>query len=351
MTRTIKLLSGLAMLGGLAMPGVVVVPAAAASFDCTKASTPFEHAICDRPDLSAADDVLGKTFATAIGGLTKDGTEAMRAGQRVWLDYAQRVCTDNATPLTSGNYDDEGAACLLDKFKARSRALEASRMMGGHRFYVVSQYRAMPDPNEVDNPDSYWKVASHEVSYTLLDHDDPMAESFNGFMKQNWSTLSIPAPAATDDTETTSDSVDSAVIKQVTNSRITLEANTYWYGHGAAHGNGAVSYLHYFVPEHRALAASDVFAGEGWESTLLTLAKTQLEAEHSDWLQLPDDASLQALITDPTRWSFEDDYGLVIQFNQYEIAPYAYGAPTITIPWDKLEAIKADNQDIVRYGN
>ncbi|MFK4812493.1 DUF3298 domain-containing protein [Devosia sp. ZW T5_3] len=349
MSKTIKLLSALAMLGGLTAPAAFVLPAAAASFDCTKASTPFEHAICDRPELSAADEVLAKTFATAIGGLTKDGTEAMRAGQRVWLDYAQRVCTDTATPLTEGAYDDDSAACLLEKFKARSTVLEASRMIGGHRFYVASQYRAMPDPNEADDPDSYWKVASHELSYPLLDHDDAMAESFNGFIKQNWTALAPVNPQ--DDSEASSDSVDSAVIKQVLNSRITLETSTYWFGHGAAHGNGATRYLHYFVPEHRALAASDIFAGAGWEKALLALAKTGLEAEHSDWLQMPDDADLEAIIIDPARWSFEDAYGLVIQFNQYEIAPYAYGAPTVTIPWDQLEEFKADNQDVVRYGS
>lgn len=351
MTRTTKLLSALALLGTVAAPAGVVGPAAAASFDCAKASTPYEHAICERPDLSVADDVLAKTFATAIGGLTKDGTEAMRAGQRVWLDYAQRVCTDNATPLTAGSYDDDGAACLLDKLKARSRILEASRMIGGHRFYIVSQYRAMPDPNEVDNPDSYWKVASHELSYPLLDHDDPLAESFNGFMKQNWAAIARSGGEGMDDSDVTSDAVESAVIKQVLNSRITLEATTYWYGHGAAHGNGAFAYLHYFVPENRVLQASDVFAGEGWEQTLRTLALARLEEEHGDWLQLPDDDTIEKIVTDPARWSFEDDYGLVIQFNQYEVAPYVYGAPTITIPWEQLEAFKAANQDVVRYGN
>lgn len=350
MSKSIKVMSTLAMLGAMTAPAAVVVPAAAASFDCSKASTPYEQAICGRPELSAADDVLAKSFATAIGGLTKEGTEAMRASQRVWLDYAQRVCTDNATPLTSGSYDDEGASCLLEKLKARSLVLEASRMMGGHRFYIVSQYRAMPDPNEADNPDSYWKVSSHEMSYPLLDHDDPLAENFNGFMKQNWATVAGAGGDAAEDAS--ADVMDSAVVKQVLNSRITLETNSYWYGHGAAHGNGAIRYLHYFVPENRALLASDVFAGEGWEKTLLTLALARLEQEHGDWLQLPDnDEIIEKIVTDPARWSFDDDYGLVIQFNQYEVAAYAYGAPTITISWDDLEAIKADNQDKVRYGN
>ena len=31
----------------------------AASFDCNKASTATEHAICDYPELSALDDIMG----------------------------------------------------------------------------------------------------------------------------------------------------------------------------------------------------------------------------------------------------------------------------------------------------
>lgn len=54
------------------------LPAAAASFDCAKAGTPFEHAICDSPELSAADDRLAKTYQTAIGGLSENALAAVR---------------------------------------------------------------------------------------------------------------------------------------------------------------------------------------------------------------------------------------------------------------------------------
>src|SRR5687768_13630260 len=46
-------------------------PTLAASFDCTKASTPFENAICENEDLSEADKRLARTYATASGGLSE----------------------------------------------------------------------------------------------------------------------------------------------------------------------------------------------------------------------------------------------------------------------------------------
>lgn len=334
---------------------VAAVPAGAAIFDCTKAATPFEHAICDMPDLSAADDLLAKSFATATGGLTKGAVGLMRADQRNWLDYARRACTDDAEVMTSGRYDDNGASCLVEKFNTRSGALEQSRMISGHRFFLQSAYAVLPDPNEADNPDSYWKVASHEAIMPQLDSDDPLAEAFNRFIAEMGANKSdILSLAGGGDIDEVDASADTSVIIKVKelggNNRITMDVSTYWYGHGAAHGNWSISYLHYLADQDRGLIASDIFAGDDWASTLVDAAWAELQAEHAEWLQVETAGDIAEIVVEPSRWDLSNDYGLTIQFQPYEVAAYAYGAPTITIPWDKLDAIKAETQDEVRYG-
>ena len=335
----------------------VVVPtsAFAASFDCSKAATPFEHAICDIPELSAADDLLAKSFATATGGLTKDAVVLMRGDQRQWLDYAQRACTDNAEPLTRGRYDDNGGSCLVEKFNTRSRALEESRMIGGHRFYIQAVYGTLPDPNEASNPDSYWKVASHELVMPQLDGDDPLSGPFNSFIAEQAANqsdiLSLSGGAELDDLDPSSDTSVIIKVKELggTN-RITMEVSTYWYGHGAAHGNWSISYLHYLADKDRGIMATDIFAGDDWAGTLVDAAWAQLQAEHAEWLQVETAGDIAEIVVEPSRWDLSNDYGLTIQFQPYEVSAYAYGAPTITIPWEKLDAIKAETQDEVRYG-
>jgi uncharacterized protein YecT (DUF1311 family) len=335
---------------------LATLPASAASFDCAAASTPFEHAICDIPDLSAADERLSKSFATATGGLTKESVVLMRGDQRAWLDYAQRACTDDAEPLTQGSYPEMGGSCLVEKFNSRSSALEQSRMIDGHRFFMKSIYAALPDPNEVGNPDSYWKVASHEAVIPQLDADDPWAESFNRFameaVARDTEVVSAAGASAVADLDPSADSNVNIEVKELGGtSRITLEVGTYWYGHGAAHGNWTISYLHYLTAEDRGLVAGDVFTGEDWVGTLVDAAWAQLQAEHpTDWLQVESAGDIAELVVEPTRWDLSNDYGLVIQFQPYEVAAYAYGAPTITIPWEKLDAIKAETQDQVRWG-
>ena len=330
-----------------------IAPAHAASFDCSAAETPFEKAICENPDLSNLDEVLSKSFATAIGGLTKDGVTAVRADQRTWLEFAQRACSDDVRPLSSGSYNENAVACLADIFGSRSSALENSRMQGGHRFYMLGTYGAVPDPNEVDNPDSYWKVAKHELVYPQLDGDDALAEGFNGFLASRMETLAQIGtnPDVEDMLDPTADTDVVVKVVEVTGTkRITLEATSYWYGHGAAHGSHLIQYLHYYVPEEREVDASDIFAGEGWEKTLADLAWTQLQIEHKEWLQVESVDDIAEIVMQPTRWDLSDDYGLVIQFQPYEISAYAYGAPTITVPWEKLDAIQAEGRDAVRFG-
>lgn len=330
-------------------------PAGAASFDCAKASTPFEHAICEIPDLSAADDLLAKSFATATGGLTKGAVGLMRSDQRNWLDFAQRACTDDAQPLTSGRYDEAGGSCLVATFNTRSRALEQSRMIDGHRFLLQSVYAALADPNEAGNPDSYWKVASHELVMPLLDGDDPLAEAFNRFVAEQAANESdIMALAGGGDLGEADPSSDTSVKITVKDGggpgRITLAVSTYWYGHGAAHGNWGISYLHYLVEQDRGLVATDIFDGGDWQDTLVAAAWAELQAEHAEWLQVETAADIAEIVVEPSRWDLSNDYGLIIQFQPYEVSAYAYGAPTITIAWDKLDSIKAETQDQARYG-
>src|SRR5690606_34607066 len=141
---------------------IPVVTAHAASFDCNKASTPFEKAICADEDLSAADERLARTYSYAIGGLSESALATMKNGQREWLAFAQRACTQDAKPLTTGTYDDRGTRCLIDLFDSRSRILEQSRMINGIRFYPLTFYSAVIDEDEKDNPDSSYPVGQHE---------------------------------------------------------------------------------------------------------------------------------------------------------------------------------------------
>lgn len=347
----IRLACCAALLGG-AM--VVAGPVQAASFDCSKAGTPFEHAICDNPELSAADDRLAKTYATAIGGLSDAALADIRGSQRVWLDYAGRACTRDAAPLRDGTYDERGISCLVNVFNSRSRVLETSRMIDGTRLYPVGRFAALPDPYEADKPDSSWPVAQHELALVQIDSDEAFARAFNDAVLAEGEVISSgfaaqggPETVAEDASSDTSNSI---AVEDMSGNRIGLRVNTYWYGHGAAHGNYTTTWLHFLREEQRWLAASDIFGGKGWQKGLLNLVVEAARDEHGDALMLDDTSYIAESVIDPARWDLSDPYGLIVQFQPYEISSYAYGAPTARVSWEALAPYLAETADKYRYG-
>jgi uncharacterized protein len=306
---------------------LAALPAQAASFDCAKASTSFERAICDSPGLSKQDEILARAYATALGGLSRAASDAVKAGQRDWLRFVERACTDDAEPL-SGTYDDDGQSCLSTLFGNRIRDLEESRMRSGRRVYMVDRYTVFPDPEATD--DSFTKVTTRQVSSARIDGDDGEARGFNALMESYEGRVTTEAEG-----DASSDTENNFTVDSLTATRISVRNDLYWYGHGAAHGNYGVTYIHYLVAEDRELMASDLFQGQGWIAALADLAFADLQRQLGDgmWPTSPDE--LLEAVGDPTRWNFAER-GLAVQFQPYEVTAYAAGAPTVLIAWEQL---------------
>jgi uncharacterized protein YecT (DUF1311 family) len=91
----------------------------AQSFDCTKATTPVERAICASNQLRNLDDSLAHDLKAALSALP-DHRQRLLADQRRWLAYRDRRCR-NQSPLD---------ACLIPLYKARVAHLQAYASAG-----------------------------------------------------------------------------------------------------------------------------------------------------------------------------------------------------------------------------
>ena len=325
------------VLAGLVLALLLIGPAAAASFDCKGARTPFAKAICSTPELSKADDALAAALKTALDGLSAPAMTEVQSAQDNWVKFANLACTSNAKPATRP-YTADGIDCLKNLFSDRAEQLQHGKTIGGLRFYYVDRYAALKDP---DPQSSEFKVATKFVSTPRIDGDDPEAAAFNRFIetgvKDDIDPAIATAPKPDDGTE---DDANSLVVDTVNPVRISMSLNLYSYGHGAAHGNPGVTYIHYLRAQQRRLAAADVFAGSGWQAKLQTLALAAVKKAEGEDLMLDDPASINDIVIGPARWDFSKD-GLILQFEPYEIAAYAFGSPTVTIPWADLKDVLA----------
>jgi uncharacterized protein len=80
---------------GVSVLAVFASTAQAVSFDCQKAKSFVEKAVCQDPTLSDLDDELGSLYQSAMDNSTKPAASALKKQQLKWL--AQRdACQTNA---------------------------------------------------------------------------------------------------------------------------------------------------------------------------------------------------------------------------------------------------------------
>lgn len=334
----IRLLSALCL---LILPASIG-PAQGASFDCGKASTPFEEAICGDEGLSKADERLARSYSFALAGLSESASTRLKRSQQDWLRHAQRACTAENEPLLTGSYDERMIWCLSNLYTARAGALEMSRFYRGERLYTVGQYASYLDSYRLEEPDFRWPVGHHELTVVQLDSTEPYAEKLNAAL---WAEGEARSSTRDEDGEGDAGGDDTSVVIDLQggywDGRMSFTVESSWYPHGAAHGGHTTSYLHYLVEEERFAQADDLFEGKKWKGELAKLTATALEEQLGPILfpESDDASTLEDIVSDVSRWDFSNYLGLTIQFQPYEVTAYAYGTPTIFLLWDDLEPL------------
>ncbi|MYO03860.1 hypothetical protein DCI99_25405, partial [Salmonella enterica subsp. enterica serovar Typhimurium] len=110
-------------------------PAIGASFDCDKAGTPVEHAICQQTSLGELDSKISDSYLRATSSMTAQDAAALRTEQRAWLK-TRNACAGNASELN---------ACLMATMKPRAEQLERIARRATHDFdAAVSLIPASP---------------------------------------------------------------------------------------------------------------------------------------------------------------------------------------------------------------
>lgn len=91
----------------------------AASFDCAKAATPTEHAICDNPQLSSLDDQTAGLYYTLISGGAPQATASAADFKKEQVSFLAR------RDACGANYD-----CLISAYTAQIMYLKAASGQG-----------------------------------------------------------------------------------------------------------------------------------------------------------------------------------------------------------------------------
>jgi len=328
----------------LSLPFLLSVLAHAASFDCTKAKTAQEKAICGTPALSAADDQMAAAYKAWLAAAQPDWAAGIRGNQIVWLHTRDEDCS-------AGDADNSIAACLGNVYKERIAELQGMvQHIGGVTF--VSQaitLTARDTPNSVPAGMSEiapgfgtlaaaWPQASSTapqwIAWNKAIEQAAMqaVNSFNGNSQkpaQDWTQLVLPGI----------DDVVTVTVDGFNGKMISATIVNDYDGHGA-HPTENSSESYWMLSEQRALKPEDVFLpNSGWdtwmEKRLDSYLKQVLDSNGDDQRQYqPGD--LPGIVTNPADWKLEPA-GFSIFFQPYQVACYACTPQPLVIPWSDLK--------------
>jgi hypothetical protein len=121
------------------------------------------------------------------------------------------------------------------------------------------------------------------------------------------------------------------------NNLLEIEQSGYDYPIGAAHGMPGKKYYHIDVKTGRFYELKDLFkSGSNYTTVLGKLVNRQIKEGKNEDVMLYDDNEVEVRKDQPF---FLSEDSLMVYYTPYEIAPYAAGFPTFTIPFTELEDI------------
>jgi uncharacterized protein YecT (DUF1311 family) len=303
----------------------------ASAFDCTKAESPVEKAICADAKLKAADDAMTAAYVALRNSVTGPDRKALGASQSKWVKSREDNCgAEEGTELNS---------CILSRTEERRGLLMAEPESGpgtGSRLMPVF-IQQTGDPHHYD------------IDYTLVKFVKPQSKG-ESLLNKEADKIAKAAPLARQAQATSEDMtyIDfaSMVVTYASPKFLSAKVDSYSFT-GGAHGNGGTSGINIDLTQGRDAKSSDLFDSKGIAALktdcvkqILEQKKDKLEGEEFDPTNDPlySEQTVVEHLKSLDRWYFSKDKA-TLTFNAYAIGSYAEGDYECEFPMDKLKSL------------
>ena len=311
---------------------LLAVAPQAQAFDCAKATTKVEKAICADPKLKSADDAMTAVYVKLKEASDSAAKDAMRISQLRWIKRRE-ACDDDTVANLSG--------CIAEETAKRQALL-----------------RAVPETGPADGGDlTPWfiqkegKKGGWDIDLNLVHFADPRTEGETLFNRE---ATALAAPSLLENstlgTATMKVEKDRIYGKAVSlsptyASKTLISALAEGYEDtGGAHGNSWRRGITIALDTGRRLTFSDLFP-HTVTGILAKLCNDQLVAARKvrtgdATMDLEEGADLVVLahLKDLERWAFWAGHA-AIMFDPYEIGSYSEGPYECRLEMGKLKTL------------
>jgi uncharacterized protein YecT (DUF1311 family) len=312
-----------------ALVGVALAASQAQAFDCGKAKTKIEKAICGDADLVAADEAMAAAYSRLRSSLAGAERTRLAASQRKWLKSRENRC----------DYLDDAplANCIREQTDGRRRLLAGE----------VESGPGAPSPLVPVIIEQEAGAKLYDVDYTLIKFagaTTPGEKLFNAEVDK----IAKAAPLGPSTSEAPEGATLSALAMMAiayASPRLISASVEIWSYDGGAHGNGGLSNINIDLGKGRRIEAKEVFDAAAMK-TLTGECTTQIAKQKAEKLQQPfnpaddpnyDAAQIGQHIADMTRWTLGVQKATVT-FDPYAIGSYAEGSYICDFAMDNLRA-------------
>ena len=315
--------------------------ALAASFNCNKAKTPQEKAICVSPELSAADDKMASAYKAVLAGATPEMAAKVRVGQRVWLRAISDHCVDSGSALPTALTE-----CLLGYYETRTAELQ--HLIGSNHDAFITQfiYLAWPDaPGESSDLEENPGFGTLKATWPESTNDTPEWKAWNKAIEVATQSLAsldgekspsgewLKKWAADGDFEV------SASVGFYSEDLVTASIGIEGMGHHAGHPSEDGIEFNWLLKQKRQLRPEDVFRKESqWEQVIEAFCSKQLQESDADRLYDDWEKALPKVVLDSRNWQLNGE-GLTIDFPEYTVGSRVAPVGPVMIPWATLRPL------------
>lgn len=303
----------------------------AAAFDCAKAQSAVEKAICADAGLKAADDAMTAAYMSLRNSLAGSDRKALGASQSKWVKDRETGCG-----VQEGA---ERTSCILDRTEDRRRLLLAEPESGpgaGPRMMPVF-IQQEGDPHH------------YNVDYTLIRFVTPKSRGENLFNAEvnklaKEAPLERQAEAAREGM--TYSAYASMALTYASPNFISAKVET-WAFTGGAHGNSGTSAINVDLKRGGPLKSSDLFDNKAIAALKADCVKQIFQQKKEKWEgedYKPDqdpnyqESTVLEQIKSLDGWSFWKDKATVT-FDAYAIGSYAEGPYNCDFAMDSLRKL------------
>lgn len=319
----------------------------AASFNCAKARTPQEKAVCDSPELSEFDDEMAAAYKTVLAEAPSDFIAEIRDGQRTWLRKLAIAC--NTKHPAYGTL----TSCLGTEYASRIKAL---RNLILHEAGVTFVWESVDLDANVPAPPADVSIGTGQsqrghlsASWPRSAANTPDWKAWNKAIEAATVRLASLGrnPSASNFREILDPDMDidvSASLGVVDLNFVTATIENDWDG-GGIHPNEDSIQFNWLLKERRELKPEDVFRRwSDWDSYLQNRCDQYLHKvldydgqSYENFMQPGQMATaLHGIVVNPENWQI-DSRGITIIFQTYAVASHAGTPEPVLIQWKSLQ--------------